>query len=164
MWWFPWGNGSNPHKTPTTQPISFIFVAMIFFSDKDCIPFKYPRLVQWVIWYEEFGKKWGSRRGQLGMCPITCTIQAQGVINRVLHLGAMLRKCKLWGPYSGNISKVPPFQSSVDHLCMFIYTIHGCHIYNSWVPIYNSWVEMVPETRSGIQHGQCWLDLWELPA
>jgi hypothetical protein len=24
------GNGSNPHKTPTNQPFSFIFVAMIF--------------------------------------------------------------------------------------------------------------------------------------
>jgi hypothetical protein len=35
---FPWGNGSNPHKTPTTQPFSFIFVAMKFFSIKNSIP------------------------------------------------------------------------------------------------------------------------------
>jgi hypothetical protein len=32
--------GSNPHKTPTTQPFSFIFVAMIFISNKDSIPLK----------------------------------------------------------------------------------------------------------------------------
>jgi hypothetical protein len=35
-----WENGSNPHKTPTTQPFSFIFVAMIFFSNNNFIPFK----------------------------------------------------------------------------------------------------------------------------
>jgi hypothetical protein len=31
-------NGSNPHKTPTTQPFAFIFVAMILCYKKDSIP------------------------------------------------------------------------------------------------------------------------------
>jgi hypothetical protein len=35
-----WGNSSNPHKTPTTQPFSFIFVAIIFFSNNNSTPFK----------------------------------------------------------------------------------------------------------------------------
>jgi len=30
MWRFPWENGSNMHKTPTTQPFSFTLVAMNF--------------------------------------------------------------------------------------------------------------------------------------
>jgi len=34
-----------------------------------------------------------------------------------LPLGTELRNCQLGCAYSGNISKTPPFQSSVDHLC-----------------------------------------------
>jgi hypothetical protein len=59
------------------------------------------------------GEKWGSRSGQLGMCAPTGTFQAQ-VLS---HLGAKLRSRQLGHPYSGNISKVPHFQASVDHLC-----------------------------------------------
>ena len=33
-------NGSNPRNTPTTQPFSIIFVAMIFFSNKNSTPLK----------------------------------------------------------------------------------------------------------------------------
>jgi hypothetical protein len=32
-WEFLWGNGSNPHKKPTTQPFSFIFVAFYHFCE-----------------------------------------------------------------------------------------------------------------------------------
>jgi hypothetical protein len=35
-----WENGSIPHKTPITQPLFFIFVAMIFFSNKNSTPLK----------------------------------------------------------------------------------------------------------------------------
>ena len=50
------GNGSNPHKTPTTQPFSFIFVAVIFSSRFCTINII---LDWWVIWYEEFVVKSG---------------------------------------------------------------------------------------------------------
>ena len=56
------GNGSNPHKTPTTQPFSFIFVAMIFSSKK------HSRLVQWVIWYGEFVVKNGVHAAAYQTC------------------------------------------------------------------------------------------------
>ena len=53
------GNDSNPQKTPTTQPFSFIFVAMIFRFIMNFTPLKYSRLVQWVSWYEQFVVKIG---------------------------------------------------------------------------------------------------------
>jgi len=36
--------------------------------------------------------------------------------SRTLHLGAMLRRCQLGHPYSGNISEAPQFGASDDHL------------------------------------------------
>jgi hypothetical protein len=39
---------------------------------------KHSRLMQWVIWYEEFMvKSWGARRGLPGMCPQISQPQAK---------------------------------------------------------------------------------------
>ena len=47
MWWFPWENGSNHHKTPTTQPFFSLLLQQI---NKVII-----KIFQiGVIWYEEF--------------------------------------------------------------------------------------------------------------
>ena len=66
MWWFPWENGSNPHKTPTTQPFSFIFVAMIFFSNKNSTPLTIFQngAVGELVW-TICGKKWPARHSKL---------------------------------------------------------------------------------------------------
>jgi hypothetical protein len=52
MWWFPWGNGSNPHQKTTTQPFSLIFVAMIFFSNQNSTPIKISQIgaVGELVW------------------------------------------------------------------------------------------------------------------
>ena len=66
MWWFPWENGSNPHKTPTTQPFSFIFAAMIFFSNKNYTSLNIFHIgavceLVWAI----CGNKWPARHSKL---------------------------------------------------------------------------------------------------
>ena len=67
-----------------------------------------------MVKYGRLGEKWGSRRGHLGMCAPTGTFEAQ--VLSAVHLGAELRSSQLGHPYSGNISKVPLFQASVDQL------------------------------------------------
>jgi len=59
----------------------------------------------------------GSRRGQLDTCTPIGSFQAWVF---KAPLGTELKNCQLGCAYSGNISKTPPFQSSVDHLwiCM----------------------------------------------
>ena len=49
-------------------------------------------------------------RGQLNVCPGTCSFQAQCY----LPVGAKLKNCKLRGTYLIHISKVPPLGASVD--------------------------------------------------
>jgi hypothetical protein len=120
MWWFPWGNGSNPHKTPTTQPFSFIFVAMIFFSNST--PLKYFRLVQWVSWYEQFVvKKWPARctpqqiKHTRWQAPdFTSMDRARIQISYYVNFGA----CQSWRPCSIHIFK-RPFFCSVSPLWEF---------------------------------------------
>ena len=51
-------------------------------------------------------------RGQLNVCPGTCSFQAQCY----LPVGAKLKNCKLRGTYLIHISKVPPLGASVDPL------------------------------------------------
>jgi hypothetical protein len=67
------------------------------------------------------GTKWGSRRGQLGMCTLLAVFKLR--LYQQLPLGAKLRNCQLQCAYYGNISKTPPFQSSVDHLWKNAYLI-----------------------------------------
>jgi len=67
------------------------------------------------------GEKWGSRRGQLGMCDPTGTFQAQVLpAEQGLPLGAKLRRCQLGHPYSGHIPKVPLFGASADPLWEYV--------------------------------------------
>ena len=66
----------------------------------------------WDLARQIGGEMLGSRRGQLDTCTPIGSFKAQ-VLS---HLGAKLKNCKLGCAYSGNISKIPPFQSSVPPL------------------------------------------------
>jgi len=109
MWWFPWENGSNPHKTPTTQPFSFIFVAMILFFNKNSTPLKIFQIGA-VGKGTICGKKWACTPQQIKhmrqnwQAPnFTFMDRAKIHISYYVNFGA----CQSWRPCSIHILKTP---------------------------------------------------------
>ena len=126
MWWFPWENGSNPHKTPNAQPFSFISVAVIFFSNKNSTPLKLLQIaaVGELVW-TICGKKWPARhsklstRAKIGKLQIFTSMDRARIHNSYyVNIGA----CQSWRPCSIHIFKTPFFlaQSAPSgiHVCL----------------------------------------------
>jgi hypothetical protein len=67
---------------------------------------KQPRLVQWVIWYEEFVVESGVHAAAYQACA------PQLAVFKLRY--SQNRNCQLRRTYSIHISKVPLFRASVD--------------------------------------------------
>ena len=96
-------------KTPTTQPFSFIFVAMVFFSNNNSTPLKIFQngAVGELVW-TICGKKWPARHSKLSTCPKIGKLQILHLWTELLEQGFMLLKfkaCQFWAYQSKSIYK-----------------------------------------------------------
>jgi len=100
------GNGPKWSIWPTTGPFHSIFVAIIFARQNNTNDTK---VTQFGVYDGEIwricGGKWGSRRGQLGICPPIGCFQAQ----LLPELGAIFLKTASWGAHTQSTFQKYPF-------------------------------------------------------